>query len=172
MDGVLNTKGKKNRGKSSYNSQIHNTPHWAITSTYLPFFFPRAVPPLRTCGAPSKSSIELALLRDVEGLGGGAKPPELPGGVDAAAPVETDRGSGGTPSVDGGAGLPEIGGGAPADDEGRLPALDAIGGVAAGGTLVPLVVLLGPIRGGGGGAAAGVALLGSFLLTHFFKSLS
>ena len=144
-----------------------------MTSTYLPFFFPRAVPPLRACGAPSKSSIELALLRDVEGLGGGAKPPELPGGVGAAAPVETDRGiGGGTPNVDGGAGLPESGGGAPADDDGRLPALDAIGGVAAGGTLAPLVVLLGPIRGGGGGAAAGVALLGSFLLTHFFRSLS
>ena len=88
--------------------------------------------------------------------------------------MDTDRGGGGgTPSVDGGAGLPDMKGGAP-DEDGRLPvlALEAIGGVfAAGGTL--LLVLGGPIRlGGGGGGVAAVALLGSFLLTHFFKSLS
>lgn len=131
---------------------------------------------MRAVGAPSKSSIELALLREVEGLGGGAKPPEVPGGVGAAAPVETGRGNGGgAPNVDGGAGLPEIDGGAnaPADDDGRLPALWAIGGVAAGGRLAVLPVLLaGPALGGGGVAAAGVAELGSFLLTHFFSSVS
>lgn len=154
-------------------AQMYN--YLAITSTYRPFFFPFPEGPLRAVGAPNKSSIELALLKEVEGLDGGAKPPELPGGVGAAAPVDTDRGNGGgAPSPDGGAGLPDIGGSAnaPADDDGRLVAL-AIGGVAVGGRLAVLPVLLaGPARGGGGGAAAAVAELGSFLLTHFLSSVS
>lgn len=140
--------------------------------------------PFLAVGAPSRSSIELALLSDVDGRGGGgarpspgAEPAELPGGVGvgAAAPVDTDRGrEGGAPSDEDSPGLPATDGGAapipgPADDDGRL---DIIGGVLA--TLAALVALLGgPIRlGGGGGVADGVALLGSFLLTHFFNSVS
>lgn len=145
--------------------------HLAITSTYLPFFFPLPAAPLRAWGAPSKSSIELALLKDVDGRGGGCKPAELPGGVGTAAPVETDRGpsGGGIPNAEG-AGLPGIdGGGAPAEDPGRLLTL---GGIAAGGTLAVLGVRLGGAgpRGGGGVPRTGALLLGSFLLTHFFKS--
>lgn len=165
---------QRKKRKKKRKTQVYNG-YWAITSTYRPFFFPFPAGPLRTVGAPSKSSIELALLKEVEGLGGGANPPELPGGVGAAAPVDTDRGNGGgAPNPDGGAGLPDIGGGAnaPADDDGRLAAL-AIGGVAVGGRLAVLPVLLaGPALGGGGVAAEGVAELGSFLLTHFLSSVS
>lgn len=161
------------RKRTRKRDQVYN--YWAITSTYRPFFFPFPAGPLRAVGAPNKSSIELALLKEVEGLDGGAKPPELPGGVGAAAPVDTDRGNGGgAPNPDGGAGLPDIGDGAnaPADDDGRLAAL-AMGGVAVGGRLAMLPVLLaGPALGGGGVAAEGVAELGSFLLTHFLSSVS
>ena len=178
---------KEKRGgktKENHNSRSSRPLYLAITSTYRPFFLPRPpAAPFLAVGAPSKSSIELALLSDVDGRDGGAspspgaEPAELPGGVcvGAAAPVDTDRGrGGGAPSDEDSAGLPAIDGGAapapgPADDDGRL---DIIGGVLA--ALAVLVVLLGgPIRlGGGGGVADGVALLGSFLLTHFFSSVS
>lgn len=103
----------------------------------------------------------------------------LPGGVGTAAPVETERAVapsnvGGTAS-NGGAGLPvdDGGGGGPADDDGRLsgPGVPVGGG---GGTLLPLAVRLGGAGpfGGGGAPRVTVLLLGSFLLTHFFKSLS
>lgn len=153
------------------------TSYFAITSTYLPFFLPLTVPPLRACGGPSKSSIELAVLSDVAGRGGG--PEELPGRVGgAAAPVETDRGTalrngGGAPSSDG-AGLPVCGGGAPAEEVGRLSGPGGLGEAAGGGALLPLAVLLGGAAplGGGGVPRDTVALLGSFLLTHFLSSLS
>lgn len=150
----------------------------AITSTYRPFFLPRPVLPLRADGAPSKSSIELAWLNEVEGLGG---PAELPGRDEAppaggTAPVETDRagpnaGVCGRPSEDDAGLLDSGGGGAPADEPGRLP--DAAG-TAGGGMLLPLALLLGGAEafGGGGVARAGVALLGSFPLTHFLSSSS
>jgi hypothetical protein len=89
--------------------------------------------------------------------------------------VETDRagpreGVGGRPSEDGAGLLDSGGGGAPADDGGLLPSV----GTGGGGMLLPLALLLGGAGpfGGGGVARACVALLGSFLLTHFFKSLS
>jgi hypothetical protein len=130
---------------------------------------------LRACGAPSKSSIELALLNDVAGLGGA--PAELPGGVGKTAPVDTDRGiaGGGAPS-EGGAGLADTDGGAPAEEDGRLPEAPACGGVAiaGGGPPLPLIDLLGGAEpfGGGGVPRVGAALPGSFLLTHFFSSVS
>jgi hypothetical protein len=118
--------------------------------------------------------MELALLKEVAGLGGAANPL---GGVETAAPVETDRWieGGGTPREDR-AGLPG-GGGIPVVEGGRLLGGGIIGdALAAGGgaALLPLAVLLGgpEARGGGGVARAAVALLGSFLLTHFFRSLS
>jgi hypothetical protein len=131
--------------------------------------------PLRAVGAPIKSSIELAWVKVEDGRRGG--PLELPGGVGIDAPVETDRGRGGGAS-------PEIPGleerGAALDEEGgRLPEADiggsgGTGGAPFGGMLPELVVRLGgrdPL-GGGGVARTGAALPGSFLLTHFFKSLS
>lgn len=136
---------------------------------------------MRACGAPSKSSIELAWLREVEGLGGG--PAELPGRDELSPVVETalveiDRagpnaGVGGRPRDVAGL-LDSGGGGAPPDDDGRLPVPAGIGGTGGGGILAPLAVRLGgPIAFGGGGVArVGVALFGSFLLTHFFRSLS
>lgn len=88
--------------------------------------------------------------------------------------MDTDRGrGGGAPKAEDSAGLPAIDGGAkppgPAEDEGRL---DIMGGVLP--KLATLGALLGgPILlGGGGGVADGVALPGSFLLTHFFSSVS
>jgi hypothetical protein len=114
------------------------------------------------------------LLNEVAGLGGA--PDELPGGVGKTAPVDTDRGiaGGGAPS-EGGAGLADTDGGAPAEEDGRLPE-PICGGVAiaGGGPPLPLIVLLGAAEafGGGGVPRAGVALPGSFLLTHFFSSLS
>lgn len=113
------------------------------------------------------------MLKEVAGLGGAANPL---GGVETAAPVETDRWieGGGTPRDDG-AGLP--GGGIPVVEGGRLLGGGIIGDALAGGggaALLPLAVLLGgpEARGGGGVARAAVALLGSFLFTHFFRSLS
>jgi hypothetical protein len=128
--------------------------------------------PLRACGAPIRSSIELALLRDVAGRDGGGPPG--PDGVGTVPPLETDRAigpGGGTPSEDGPL---EAIGGAPADVEGRLSELTAIGGGPIGGVLVALTVLAGGAEtfGGGGVARTGALLSGSFLLTHFFRSLS
>ena len=113
------------------------------------------------------------MLKEVAGRGGAANPI---GGVGMAAPVETDRWmeGGGRPSEDG-PGLP--GGGIPVVEGGRLPGPDNIGDgpdEGGGAALLPLAVLLGgaEARGGGGVARAAVALPGSFLLTHFFKSVS
>jgi hypothetical protein len=127
-------------------------------------------------GAPRRSSIELAWVKEDAGRGGG--PPELPGGVGTAAPVDTERGiaprDGGTPSPEN-AGLDERGGGgiSLAEDWGRLPALD-MGGPTGGGMLPELAARLGGAepRGGGGVARTAAAELGSFLLTHFLRSLS
>lgn len=112
--------------------------------------------------------MELALLKVVAGRGGGGPPG--PGGI-GTAPLETDRAivstGRGTPSEP-----PAADGGVPPEVEGRLSELMPIGG--PGGTLVALAVLEGgaEIFGGGGVARTGVALLGSFLLTHFLRSLS
>ena len=70
--------------------------------------------------------------------------------------------------------------GAALDEEGgRLPEADiggseGTGGAPLGGMLLELAVRLGGAepRGGGGVARTGAALPGSFLLTHFFRSLS
>lgn len=130
---------------------------------------------MRAVGAPIKSSIELAWVNVDGGRDGG--PPELPGRVGIDAPVETDRGSGGIES-------PEIPGlddrGAALDEDGgRLPGTDMGGiadarGIPFGGMLPELAVRLGgaDTRGGGGVARVEVALPESFLLTHFFRSLS
>jgi hypothetical protein len=126
--------------------------------------------PLRAWGAPIKSSIELACVRDEEGRGGG--PLELPGGVGIAAPVETDRGA-----IPEKPGLEDNNGGAAAEEDGgRLPETDigGIGDAPFGGMLPELAARLGGAdpRGGGGVAWTGALLPGSFLLTHFFRSLS
>lgn len=166
-----------------------------MTSTYLPFFFPLPVFPFRACGAPIKSSIELAWLKDVPGRDPG---PDLdPGGVKPETPDETDRGIR--------CGLPVSGGGTPKDDNAGLVDRDGaiseggprpnsddvtkvgtdpdIGGTLVdncgtdigGGALPALTDLLGgaePLGGGGVALGPALALLGSFLLTHFFKSVS
>lgn len=101
-----------------------------MTSTYpRPFFLLLTVPPLRAVGAPRRSSIELALLRDVvDGRGGGgciAGPglgPLATPGVPAvgAAVVDTERGgSPFGPGPDPNAGLVPNGD-APAAVDGRL----------------------------------------------------
>lgn len=100
-----------------------------MTSTYpRPFFLLLTVPPLRAVGAPSKSSMELALLRDVvDGRGGGgcivglpAAEPGAPAAV--AAVVDTERG--GRPFGVGPGPGPKAGlvpnGDAPAPVDGRL----------------------------------------------------
>lgn len=119
--------------------------------------------------------MELAWVKEDEGRGGG--PLELPGGVGIEPPVETERGRGGAanPEIPG---LDERGA-ALEEDGGRLPEADiggseGTGGTPMGGTLPELAVRLGGAepRGGGGVARTGAALPGSFLLTHFFKSLS
>lgn len=73
------------------------------------------------------------------------------------------------------AGLDERGGGGMslAEDWGRLPVAD-IGGPAGGGMLLELTARLGgaELLGGGGVARTAAAELGSFLLTHFLRSLS
>lgn len=117
--------------------------------------------------------MELALLSDVAGRGGGKEEPI--GGVAMAALVEADRAvpsiGGGAASEDG-AGLLDSDGGAPADDGGLLSGPKAM--LAAGGTVLPLALLLGgpDALGGGGVPRDTLALFGSFLLTHFFNSLS
>ena len=175
---VIRQKKKKKKKKKVLHDQ---SLYFAITSTYRPpFFLPRPpAGPFRAVGAPSRSSIELALLNDVDGRGGGGASPSPGPGAEPAillggVSLDTDRGrGGGPPRDDDNAGLPAIDEGAkppgPAEDDGRL---DAIGGVLP--KLATLGALLGgPIRlGGGGGVADGVALPGSFLLTHFFSSVS
>lgn len=97
-----------------------------MTSMYpRPFFLPLTVPPFRAVGAPRRSSIELALLRDVvDGRGGGAciaGPPAAGGpGVPAAVAAVVDTERGGRPfDVAPNAGLVPIGD-APAPVDGRL----------------------------------------------------
>lgn len=156
--------------------------------------------PFLAWGAPSKSSIELAWLKDVPGLDPG---PDLePGGVNPDTPEETDRGikcglllrcglplrGGGTPKDDN-AGLVDRdgaiseGGPGPKSEVGPRVGTDPdIGGTLVdswgtgiGGALPALTDLLGgaePLGGGGVALEVGFALLGSFLLTHFFKSVS
>ena len=146
----------------------------AITSTYLPpLFLPFAVPPFLGPGAPSKSSILLALLILVAGRLGGAdaggapaSPPPIGGGAEAdGKPV---CGVAGEAAMDGG---PE--GGPLAGVMTREGGPDIGGpdtGGPAGGPAAPLALLLGPL-GGGGVAADGVAASAPpFLLTHFLRS--
>lgn len=140
---------------------------------------------MRAWGAPSRSSMELAVLRDVEGRGGGARPELEPGGM-GAGPVDAARGNPlappgtGTPREPGNPGLPARDGG-PAPVDGRLsidvPRSEIDGGRCNMGgpeaVLPPLTDLLcgiGPFGGGGVARAEAVALFGSFLLTHFLSS--
>jgi hypothetical protein len=158
----------------------------------LPFFLLLTVPPLRAVGAPSKSSMELALLRDVvDGRGGGGciagpgfGPPAGSAGLAAvAAVVDTERG--GSPFGLGPGPVPNAGlvpnGDAPVPVDGRLsgvaPSCDMDGGRwSIGGpeealpTLTDRLCGPGPLGGGGVARADTVALLGSFLLTHFLSS--
>lgn len=113
-----------------------------MTSTYpRPFFLLLTVPPLRAVGAPRRSSMELALLRDVvDGRGGGgciAGPrlgPLAAGGVPAAvtAVVDTERGGSPFGAPDPNAGLVPNVDDAPAPVDGRLsgvvPSCDMDGG--------------------------------------------
>lgn len=128
------------------------------------------------------------MLSDVAGREGGARPGPEPGGVEAAGPVETDRGmlapAGSGAPVEGKAGLSERDGASP--DGGRLSdsvavaeagagPLEAVGGAPADGAPPVLAVLLcgaGPFGGGGVARAAALALVGSFLFTHFFRFVS
>lgn len=130
-----------------------------MTSTYLPFFFPlEPAGPLRAVGAPSKSSIEVALLRDGAGRGGAPGGVAVPGTVAGRDDGVLDPG---------GAGLAEIDGGPPERDGGLPPSPGA-----AGGTLGLAVRVEGPAFGGGGVLRADVLPSGSFLLTHFLRLLS
>lgn len=164
------------------------TAHFAMTSTYpRPFFLLFTVPPLRAVGAPSRSSIELALLRDVvDGRGGGgciAGPPAAGGGVPAV--VDTERGGrpfgvGPCPGPGPKAGLvPSCDAPAPVDGRlsGVVPSCEIDGGRwSVGGpedalpTLTDRLCGPGPLGGGGVARAEAVALFGSFLLTHFLSS--
>lgn len=118
--------------------------------------------------------MELALLRDVGGRDGGPLAP-APERVGTDAPLDTDRAigpTGGTPSED--CGSLEAIGGAPAEVDGRSPEIAGVGVGPGAAVPVALTALLGSAEalGGGGVDRTGAALLGSFLLTHFFKSLS
>lgn len=122
--------------------------------------------------------MELALLSAVPGLDGG---PLTEPGVKLGAPTETDRGSewglldGGTDregragEIDRGESAGILGAGL------NMGMLEAIGGPTGGEGWPPLADRLGgadPLGGGGVDTAAGLALLGSFLLTHLLSSLS
>lgn len=104
--------------------------------------------------------MELAWLRDVAGRGGAAILELDPGGV-TAAPV-ADAARGGTLGALGGAPIPLVSDGLSPLDCGRLP---PVGGTEAG-----VVLRDGAFGGGGVARAEAVALLGSFLFTHFFSS--
>lgn len=109
--------------------------------------------------------MELALLSAVVGREGGPLP-GAPGGPWIAALLETDRGRlpiGGGPD-----------GGVPPADVDGLSAAMGIGGGPDGGGPAALAVRVGGAEdfGGGGVARTGALLFGSFLLTHFFSSLS
>lgn len=126
------------------------------------------------------------MLRDVEGLGGGASPELEPGGV-GAGPVEAARGN---PLGPPGTGTPRepppnpglpASGGMPPPVDGRLsidvPSSDIDGGRCNMGgpedalpALADLLCGIGPFGGGGVARAVAVALFGSFLLTHFLSS--
>lgn len=132
-----------------------------MMSTYLPFFFALTEPPLRACGSPSKSSMEVALLNDVAGRGGG-----IPG-VDDIERGTFPAARGGALD-EGGAGLAESGGRLPMAEGALLSGPEPIGGAPG---LSDLAWGAGPF-GGGGVLCANVLLPGSFLLTHLFSSLS
>jgi len=145
------------------------------------------VPPaFRGAGAPSKSSILLALLIAVAGrLIGGAKPaPGTMGGVPELAvlwgpPISAGLALlAGVPRPDGGPLEAERGGATILgietllDMRGGAPALGMTVAVGGRGAPVELILRLGPVALGGGGVALAlaVALPGSFLFTHFFRS--
>ena len=145
-------------------------PPCAMTSTYLPPFFFFALGPLRACGAPSKSSMLLAVLIPVPGLEGG---PDANGGLASAGGLAGPSLSDGTPGVLARDPGPPIGGGI---DElrggievgGRRP----VGGPAGwfGPPDALRAVAGGPL--GGGGVAAGFDASDgpAFLLIHFLSS--
>lgn len=122
--------------------------------------------------------MDCAWVRDPVGRGGPAE--EVPGGTGTAALEETDRGI--WPRPGGGifrpesAGLAEGGKPAPEEDGGRVLGPEGIigGGPLIEGMLPELAVRLGGAEalGGGGVARTAALLLGSFLFTHFFSSVS
>jgi hypothetical protein len=122
--------------------------------------------------------MDCAWVRDPVGRGGPAE--EDPWGIGTVAPEEADRGiwprpGGGTFRPDS-AGLAERGGAALEEDGGRVLGPEGIigGGPLIEGMLPELAVRLGGAEalGGGGVARTAAPLLGSFLLTHFFSSVS
>lgn len=139
-----------------------------MTSTYLPpLFLPLVVPPFRGAGAPSKSSILLALLMLVAGrLGGpdkGGPPARPPIGGGAEAEGKPVCGVAGDALTDG---VPE--GGPLAGVKVRKGGPDM--GGPAGGAVAALTFLLGPLGGGGVAADGAAASAPPFLLTHFLRS--
>lgn len=95
--------------------------------------------------------------------------PELdPGGVTAAPVVDAARG--GTLAALGRGPVPLVSDGPSVLDGGRL--FDKGGGTGppVGGREAGVVVRDGPFGGGGVARTEAVALLGSFLFTHFFSS--
>lgn len=135
-----------------------------MTSTYLPFFFPLVDPagPLRACGSPRRSSIEVALLNDVPGREGGP-----PGGArNERGKLEASEGA--LVEMAAGGALPLGPGGLPMGTGKVALGVEFNGGIG-------LTVLVGggagPL-GGGGVPTVAVLLPGSFLFTHFFKSWS
>jgi hypothetical protein len=160
---------KKTRPKRFTKPYKHHNQGLAITSTYLPpLFLALTVPPFLGPGAPSKSSMLLALLILVAGRLGGAEaggPPVIPpSGGGAEADGKPVCGVAGDAVSEGG---PE--GGPLAGVKVRDGGPD-IGG-PAGGAAAPLALLLGGPLGGGGVAADGVAASAPpFLLIHFLRS--
>ena len=139
-----------------------------MTSTYLPpLFLLFAVPPLRGPGAPSKSSILLALLILVAGRLGGAEPggpPSPPSGGGAEADGKPVCGAAGEAAMDGG---PE--GGPLAGVMTREGGPD-MGGPACGAAALLTLLEGGPLGGGGVAAVGAAASAPPFLLTHFLRS--
>ena len=151
-----------------------------MTSTYRPPFFFFAPAPFLACGAPSKSSILLALLIDVLGLEGGpdAAPNEGRASVGGFGPSLSEGASDGRPGVEAldpgkarGGGIEELRCSPGLDVGGRR---DPLGG-PIGGAAPPDALLAAPEGGpllGGGGVAAGlpVSVEPPFLFTHFLSS--
>jgi hypothetical protein len=122
-----------------------------------------------------RSSIELAWLREVVGRGGPPEPEMDPGGGGAAMPI-VDAARGGTVArlarLAGGL-IPLVSDEMPELDCGRMSDERAGTRLPAGGSGAGVVIRDGgPLGGGGVARTDATPLLGSFLFTHFFSSLS